>query len=58
MRGGERKGNRCRDGEQNKEKVEQLHPLRRRNHQAPSTRPPAQPPWLRVSHDMRFWGDS
>lgn len=35
-----------------------LYPLRRRYHQAPSMRPPAQPPWLRVSQEIRFWGDS
>lgn len=34
------------------------YPLRRRNHQAPSRRPPAQPPWLRVSQEIRFWGES
>lgn len=34
------------------------YPLRRRYHQAPSMRPPAQPPWLRVSQEIRFWGDS
>lgn len=34
------------------------YPLRRRYHQAPSRRPPAQPPWLRVSQEIRFWGDS
>lgn len=34
------------------------YPLRLRNHQAPSMRPPAQPPWLRVSQEIRFWGDS
>lgn len=34
------------------------NPRRRRYHQAPSMRPPAQPPWFRVSQEMRFWGDS
>lgn len=38
--------------------VSSLYPLRRRYHQAPSMRPPAQPPWLRVSQEIRFWGDS
>lgn len=33
------------------------HPRRRRNHQAPSSRPPRQPCWLCVSQDSRFWGD-
>lgn len=33
------------------------HPRRRRNHQAPSRRPPWQPCWLCVSQDSRFWGD-
>lgn len=33
------------------------HPRRRRNHQAPSKRPPWQPCWLCVSQDSRFWGD-
>lgn len=33
------------------------HPRLRRYHQAPSSRPPLQPRWLRVSQDRRFWGD-
>lgn len=33
------------------------HPRRRRNHQAPSRRPPRQPFWLCLSQDNRFWGD-
>lgn len=34
------------------------YPLRLRYHQAPSIRPPAQPSWLRVSQEIRFWGES
>lgn len=33
------------------------HPRRRRNHHAPSRRPPRQPCWLWVLQDSRFWGD-
>lgn len=33
------------------------HPRLRRYHQAPSSRPPLHPRWLRVSQDRRFWGD-
>lgn len=33
------------------------HPLRRKNHQAPSSRPPRQPCWWWVSQDSRFCGD-
>lgn len=37
--------------------VRLAYPRRRRNHQAPSRRPPRQPCWWWVSQDSRFCGD-